>query len=425
MTTPATPPRYDRRLLGLSVLIQLVLGVLFGHAYDLRVFMTTGYLVGAGRGPWSPLDLGAVFHHAGFGQLTTIGYPPPWPLVTGLLYRATYGLVPNLLAYGLALKLPVIAATVGLAYVVAAALRRAGAQETTCRRAWAFLLLNPLILFTGAAWGQIDVIVALLTVAALVLVWQGRWASSATLLALAVCTKPTPLPVLLVVLVWLASRAPRQALRYAAVTLAWAAVFVAVPVVALGWRTAQIRQRPNAQFLMTGGLSFTTVARLFRDPLTLPGHWWLVGMLWVIALAAGLALWRRGGGFDDLVRGSAALTLVFLLTRAWLAEPNVVLVLPLALVLVSLGRLDRRLLTALWLIPLAFAVANASPLQLLWLTFPEAWHASVTAVAAHDALLLPLRAALVVAWQVAGWWTVVVCLRPPPARAAMLDEAAA
>ena len=82
-------------------------------------------------------------------------------------------------------------------------------------------------------------IVALLTVAALVLVWRSRWASSATLLALAVCIKPTPLPVLLVVLVWLASRAPREALRYAAVTFAWAAVFIVVPVIALGWRTTR------------------------------------------------------------------------------------------------------------------------------------------------------------------------------------------
>ena len=129
---------------------------------------------------------------------------------------------------------------------------------------------------------------------------------------------------------------------------------------------------------MTGGLSYTTVARLVRDPPALPGHWWLLGMLWVIALAAGLVLWRRGEGFDDLVRGAAALTLVFLLTRAWLAEPNVVLLLPLVLILASLGELDRRLLTALWLIPLAFAVANLSPLQLLWLTFPDAWRASVS-----------------------------------------------
>jgi Glycosyltransferase family 87 len=411
VTTAAASPRFDRRLLALSIGIQLALGLLFGHAYDTRVFMTTGYLVASGRGAYSPLDLSAVFHHAGFAQLTTVGYPPPWPLVTGLAYRVTYGLTPSLHLYGLALKLPVIAATVGLAYLVAAALRRAGASEATCRRAWVFLLFNPLVLFTGAAWGQIDVLVALLAVGALVLVWRGRWASSAGLLGLAVCTKPTALPIALVVLVWLAGRAPREALRYGAVLLVSVTALVLVPFVALGWPATQIENRPNAQFLMTGGLSYTTVARLFRDPLALPGHWWLIGMLWVVALAAGLALWRRGEGFDDLVRGSAALTLVFLLTRAWLAEPNVVLVLPLVLVLTSLGELDRRLLAALWLLPLAFAVANLAPLQLLWLTFPEAWEHSLTAMGAYHSVLPLLRAALVVAWQVAGWWTVAVCLR--------------
>ncbi len=424
MTTAAPSLHYDRRLVALSVALQLVLGAIFAHAYDARVFMTTGYLVATGRGPYAPLDLGAVFHHAGFSQLTTIGYPPPWPLVTGLLYRGTYGLGAGLHVYDLALKLPVIAATVGLAYLVAAALREAGAQAGTCRRASAFVLFNPLILFAGAAWGQIDVIVALLAVAALVLVWRGRWASSAALLSLAVCTKPTPLPIALVVLVWLTGREPRQALRYAAVFLAWAAVFVAVPVVALSWPTVQIHQRPNAQFLMTGGLSYTTVARLFRDPLTLPGHWWLIGLLWVVALAAGLVLWRRGESFEDLIRGSAALTLVFLLTRAWLAEPNVVLLLPLVLILRSLGELDRRLLAALWLIPLAFAVANASPLQLLWLTFPDAWRASLAALGTVSELLPPLRATLVVAWQIVGWWTVAVCLRRTP-EPALLREVAA
>ena len=279
MTTAAASVSSRRLLLALSVGVQLVLGALLGHAYDSRISMATGYLVASGRGPYSPLDLGGVFHHVGFGQLTTIGYPPPWPLVTGLLYRATFGLVPNLHLYALALKLPVIAATIGLAYLVAAALRQAGARPRTCHRAWAFLLFNPLVLLAGAAWGQIDVIVALLAVGALVLVWRGRWASSAAVLSLAVCAKPTPLPIVLIVLVWLAARAPREALRYAAVFLVWAAVFVVVPFVALDWPSTQIQNRPNAQFLMTGGLSYTTVARLVRDPLTLPGHWWLLGLL--------------------------------------------------------------------------------------------------------------------------------------------------
>ena len=47
-----------------------------------------------------------------------------------------------------------------------------------------------------------------------------------------------------------------------------------------------------------------------------------------------------------------------------------VVVLAPVLVLVALGRLDRRLFTALWIVPLAFIAANASPVQLLWQLFP-------------------------------------------------------
>ena len=95
-------------------------------------------------------------------MLTTIGYPPPWPLRRSGLHlpRRPTPSCPTCLVYDLVIKLPVIAATVGLAYLVAAALRTSGAPAATCRRAWVFLLFNPLVLFAGAAWGQIDVIVA-------------------------------------------------------------------------------------------------------------------------------------------------------------------------------------------------------------------------------------------------------------------------
>jgi len=412
-------------ILALSLSVQVVLGVLFAHPYDTRIYMATGYLVATGHGAYSPLDLTAVFHHIGFSRLTTIGYPPPWALVTGLLYRSTYAVVPNLFLYNLALKVPVIVATVGLAYLVAATLRNAGVQASVCRRAWAFLLLNPLILFASAAWGQIDIIVTLLAVAALVLLWSGRWASSAALLSLAVCTKPTPLPIVLVVLAWLVLRSPGQALRYGAVLAAWALVFVVVPVLALQWPTAAIWHRPNSQFLMIGGMSPTTVARLVRNPLVLPGHWWLLGLLWVIALVVGLLCLRRDGDFGALLGNSAALVLVFLLTRTWLAEPNAVLVLPLVLMLAALGRLDWRLVTALWTLPLLFAVIHTVPLQLLWLAFPDAMLSSLAAIGDADALGLVPRACVVVAWQVAGWWTVVACLRRAPGRDTALERIAA
>jgi len=85
--------------------------------------MGTGYLVGTGQNPYVGQDLSAAFQHIGFGALTTVGYPPPWPLALGLIYRVVHAVTANLLVYNLAIKLPVIAANVGLAYLVGAVLK--------------------------------------------------------------------------------------------------------------------------------------------------------------------------------------------------------------------------------------------------------------------------------------------------------------
>lgn len=151
--------RRDRAILLLSIATQLFLGVLFGHYYDMRIFMATGYLVGSGQNPYVAQDLTAVLHNSAFQGMTSIGYPPPWPLVLGFLYRIVYAIVPNLLVYNLAIKIPVIAANVGLAYFVFMLLNNLGVDASKSRKAWVFLLLNPFLLFFASAWGQFDSIV--------------------------------------------------------------------------------------------------------------------------------------------------------------------------------------------------------------------------------------------------------------------------
>lgn len=397
--------------------MQLALALLLGHSRDMRLFMAAGYLVGTGHSPYVAQDLTAVFHHVSFKAISTVGYPPPWPLLAGLIYRSTYAVGHDLLVYNLALKLPVIAANVGLAYLVAAVLTSLGAGPQVSHRAWIFLLLNPFVIYVGAAWGEIDAIVALLTVSALWLLFTQRRDASAVLLALAVCFKPTALPLLPVALVYLAGRSSRGALRYGAVFVAAAFVFYVAPFFVFGWDSTPLRQL-NAHFTMSGTMSFMTVVRLFRDPLLMQGHWWLLGLAWIPALAVAIIVLSRGiGGFDDLVAKSVALVLVFFLTRTWLAETNLILVVPLALILVSLDRLDRRALTAVWVLPLVFTVFNASPLQLLWVAFPDAMERTLTIADRYGDVTLLVRAALVVAWQVVGWWIVVTCLRRRPAPA--------
>ena len=412
---PSTP---DRRLLVLGVLVQLALALLaFDHAYDMRIFQATGYLVATGHSPYAPLDLRAVFHDAAFQGRHAIGYPPPWPLLLGGIYRVTYALVPDLHLYAAAIRLPVIAANVGLAYLAGAALQNLGAAPSVARRAWLALLFNPFLLYVGAVWGQIDAVVALLSLAALLLAASGRRDLSAVTLALAVCVKPTAAPMLLAVLLFVGAASLLRAARYAVVFAAGAFVFYVLPFLALGW-DASPAHAANAQLSMIGAMSVTAVARLWAGTLALRGHWWLLGLLWAPALLVAAFVARgRSHGPAGLLAVGAALTLVFFLFRTWLAEPNVVVVLAPVLVLAALGRLDRRLFTALWIVPLAFIAADASPARLLWRLLPGAADEALALASAHVEATTAVRAALVIVWQVVGWWLVVACLRKPGAEA--------
>ena len=121
----------------------------------MRIFMATGYLVGTGQNPYIAQDLSAVFHNSTFQGITTFGYPPPWSIVLGLIYLCSYKIIPNFLFYNLAIKLPIIAANICVAYLVVSILNKLGVQEKISRRAWIFLLFNPFLLLTIIRMGAI------------------------------------------------------------------------------------------------------------------------------------------------------------------------------------------------------------------------------------------------------------------------------
>jgi len=408
----------DLSILLLSIVIQLSLGLLFGHFYDMRIFMATGYLVGTGQNPYVPQDLTAVFNNSSFQGMTTIGYPPPWPLILGLLYRSVYIVFPNLLVYNLAIKIPIIIANIGIAYLVAEILKNLGAEATTVRRAWIFLLLNPFLLYFASAWGQFDSIVALLSLSSLVLLHAGKLKSSALLLALAISFKPIALPILPVALVYLMGKSLRQATSYSVGFLAGVILFCVAPFFIFGWDPTPIFRGWNAHFTVGGGMSFMTFFELWNDSYQLPGLWWLLGLAWIPALGIGILALKPGiSGFVDLLKKSTALILVFFLTRTWLSEPNVILILPFVVILTSIGELDSLFLVAVWIFPLVFTIFNASPPQLLFPGFPEAMGRMLKGADDFRTVRLFTRTALVVPWQIAGWWMVITLFRKSSAPA--------
>ena len=73
-----------------------------------------------------------------------------------------------------------------------------------------------------------------------------------------------------------------------------------------------------------------TFWELLEDTYQLTGYWWLTGLLWipVLAVFSFRALNDGIDGFEGLLIKSTGLVLVFFLTRSWLSEPNIILVLP-------------------------------------------------------------------------------------------------
>ncbi len=406
----------DWLLLGSSILLQLLLALFLGHAYDMRIFMATGYLAGTGQNPYLAQDLSAVFHNSTFQGITSFGYPPPWALISGFLYLCSYKIVPDFLLYNLALKLPIIAANIALAYLARHILKTLGAPEKTSRRAWIFLLFNPFLLLTSSAWGQFDPLVALLSLLSLFLMHKGKRTGPAILLALAVSLKPTALPLILVVLVYLAGSSLVQAIKYFAVFAAGMLLFCVVPFLVLGWDPSPILQHWNAHFAVGGGLSFMTFQEYVTWSYQLAGLWRIAGWVWVPALGFAAFALRRGiHGLPDLLKKSAALILVFFLTRAWLSETNLNLILPFVLILVSINQLDRLSLAAVWVLPLLFSFFNTSLFQLLFPGAPGLMDVLLKLSVDEYIVRYAGRTLLVAAWLILGWRIVLLCFRKSPA----------
>lgn len=400
----------------LSIVIQLVVGTLFGHIYDIRIFMAAGHQVAAGQNPYLPQDLSLVFDNPAFAGITTVGYPPPWPLMLGAIYSLAFAGSQQLLIYNAAIKLPLILANIALAYLVAACLRRLGADAARARAAWMFILLNPFLIYASAAWGQFDSIVALLGLASLLLLDAGRTGTSAALLALAIAFKPTAMPLALLALFHYPSRQAGRRWHYFAILLLSILVFAVLPFFVLGWDPSPILENWNAHFVVGGGLSPFAALELLQDTYRLSGSWWLLGLLWIPALAiAGFALRRGITGLRHLLRSATAVSLVFLLTRAWLSEPNIILVLPLVLILAAIGDLHRLTLHALWILPLLFGIANVSAPQLLFPSMPHMMDAWLRWMEEFRTARLVAKVIIAVPWQIVGWSIVVRCLQPSAA----------
>jgi hypothetical protein len=398
----------------LSVLVQVPLAVFLGHYYDERIFMATGYVVSSGVNPYQPIALVNVFANPLLnGFVPRIGYPPPWPLVLGLIFRSSYGLIPNVFLYNFAVKVPLIASNIGLAYLVRHVLLDLRVARKKAEGAWLFLLFNPFILLTTSAWGQIDMLVAFACVGSLYLLSKGKISISAVLLALSVSLKPIMLPLIFLPFFFQEKFFSQKNLKFGITFVAVLAACVAAPFFVFGWNLPLAPAEWNTQFNMAGGMTLFSVSELFQGTVLLPQELGFLGFLWVPALIAGYYFVYRNPprSLDELVPAAIGLTLIFFLTRSWLSEPNINLILPLMLIAVALGELDKRSLHLAWIVPLVFMVLNTSIPQLFFLEYPNVLDSLANFDLQFGTARLIARFAVAVVWSIIAWKITVKMLR--------------
>jgi hypothetical protein len=411
--------RYQEQLIViLSIALQIPLAIFLGHYYDDRVFMATGYLVSSGLSPYQPFQLASIFHNPLFtGHIQNIGYPPPWPLLLGLDYRVSFNLIPNLFLYNFAIKVPIIAANVILSYLVRDLIIKLRADKKMAQFAWLFILFNPFVLLTTTAWGEFDTLVALLCIFSLFLLSKERTEGAAVSLGLAVVLKPIVIPLVGLPLLYSSSNSYTKNIKYFLIFSLTVLAFYFLPFLFLGWPLPWAPNQWTAIPRMAGGMTLFNLVEIFQNTQSFSSSFEFMGYLWIPALLVGYYVVSRNRptSMNVLVQKAIGLMLIFFLTRSWLSEPNVNLVLPLMLLGVSSKeKLSFRNFHFAWIIPLVFLFLNTSFPQLFFLVDPSMPTALVQLDQQIRNVRLWARFAVVIPWQILCWNVVLQKLRIQP-----------
>ena len=247
------------------------------------------------------------------------------------------------------------------------------APHDRVRFAWLFLLFNPFTLLTTTAWGQFDTLIALLCVASLYFLSKGKIVKSSILLSLSIVLKPISLPLIGLPLLFSTSNNRRKNLIYILITLAMIVGLAILPFNLLGWMAPTSPGQVTSYFRMADSMTLFSLVEVIQNTAVLPAGLEFLGYLWIPALLIGYYLVYRNPpkSMPELAEKALVLLLIFFLTRTWLSEPNINLIISLALIALVSKEMNFRNFAFLWVIPLVFMFLNTSVQQLFFLVSPS------------------------------------------------------
>jgi hypothetical protein len=391
----------------LSLALQSTIGLFLGHQHDMQIFYATGYEVFNGATPYSILPVSSIFNRSDFlDSVPSIGYPPLWALYLGVVYGLVYLPTKNLFVYNLAIKLPSIISNVALAFLVEQIAIHEGLDRKTSNKMFYVLLFNPFMIYISAAWGQFDSIVALTTILALNELYRGKIGRSSIFIALSISLKIIPLILVPVFLLFIIRNYDLKFIsKFTVGSVVAFTTFSYLPFRIFGWDPGFILNNLQDPFNRAGCFTFFNIFELLKDRVSLPQEWAFLGYLWIPSLIIGYSCLSRTSlnSKNDLFRWSSSILFVLMLTRSWVSEQNVVLLVPMVMLVSVINFEGWRISHLAWIIALIFTFLNTSPFQLFFLVSPKPylWIKSVDESFRTSRLILRFLA--VIPWQIVGW----------------------
>jgi hypothetical protein len=346
-------------LFGGFFILESILAIWTGMQYDMDIWFNTGKWMQQGINIYMPLD--------------HVGYPPLWPFWCNLAYRIYLFFGNNFEMWRFAVKLPLIFANLGLAFVLGAFASTRFDRKTT-RRVFLFALTCSFFIFIGAMWGQINTLGALLTFLAFYALTLGRTKSSALLLGIAIALKIYPLIVLPAFFAYvLKNKNGKEAAKYALFSVAVPVLSTVAVFAAFQWDITYLFRtifywtpvyQTNPVQIQGGAMNIWSFISLLNVDVA---QVWVLRLVWIPVLAAAATYWLKRPRMDaaTLCLSTISFYLLFMITYSWVPEQSFVDPLPFIFLQILAYRprkLYLYLLVVVQSLIYAFSIVNWGPL---------------------------------------------------------------
>lgn len=397
--------------------------------------MAVGVAVARGITPYGQYVLQDIFaatpHPHLYGTIPGIGYPPPWGLVSGIMYSFSSAFAPdNLYGYVFALKMPVVLAEVATAILLYKILK-AKIGEEVASKAFLLFLFCPFIIAVGTVWGMFDILALFFTLLSAYSL-HDNWRRSSFYLSVASVLKVFPLTLspLYSVFLYKSTRSLKVAFQFFLFTVIISGFFIITPMVVFGWPVSNLynalvhhvtTSNPSYDSQMAfpyGAASpfnaFTLLNKLTGGSLQ---PLWVFIYVWIPAcIAVYVSLLRRrmrNTDFALTVQWSLLLLLTLLTTRIWVSEQNVIfLFVFFALSVFLQNSQDLGMVHLQWILLFSFVLVHVPAIAFFWLPYP--WTVNAATSFADGPLgwtRLLLMTLLTFSWVALSWYYVTRRLR--------------